>query len=247
MFLASPLLIFLMAYDFYFFKKRSTFLNLILFIMTALSFAATGTRAHIIIAIIFAPFYMLLTGNFKTIIKALVLLFVVMFFVLTVTETRVLLESFFSTAETNNSMKIDLLAGYGEIFSNPLVLFFGQGFNAHEWSPELRNMIAIEIGASKTELTYIEIVRVFGILLGSTLIITIFMLLRSTKNLEDNLQWIYPGLSIFLVNAAINPYLFSVNGILPLGLISAIVYHFRRKDRHIKTKHNITTIVAKEK
>ena len=53
----------------------------------------------------------------------------------------------------------------------------------------------------------------------------ILFLLRRSKYLNEELKWIYPGLAIFLTNAAINPYLFSVNGILPLGLISAIIYH----------------------
>ena len=64
--------------------------------------------------------------------------------VLVFEEGKVLVGSFFSSSETSNSMKISLLDGYSEIFSRPENLIFGQGFNAHEWSPELRGMIAME-------------------------------------------------------------------------------------------------------
>ena len=237
-FLASPLLIFLMAYDFGEFKQRPNFKNLLPFILTAFTFALTGTRAHIVIAIIFAPLYMLLTGNLRTIIKALILIAIVTIFSLTAAGPRVLLDSFFSKSETSNSMKLSLLNGYVEIFSSPVTLIFGQGFNAHEWSPALRDMIAMEDKASKTELTYLELVRVFGIIISSTLILTILFLLRSIKNIGQNLQWIYPGFTIFLANAAINPYLFSVNGMLPLGLISSIAYHHSRINKR-KNQENL--------
>jgi hypothetical protein len=84
-------------------------------------------------------------------------------------------------------------------------------------------MIAMDIGASKTELTYIEIVRVFGALIGFSVFILLFNLVVSVKKMEQNYEWIFPGLVILLINASINPYLFSTNGILPLGLFAAMV------------------------
>jgi hypothetical protein len=185
-----------------------------------------------IIAVLFIPIYIILTGNRKTQILSLIFfsIFIIVFGFF-VEQVGKLIEAFFSVSETSNSMKLSLLNGYGEIFSNPVTLLFGQGFNAHEWSPTLRNMIAIEEKASKTELTYLELVRVFGIVIATALIGTIFLLLRLTKNLHQNFRWIYPGFSVFLINAAFNPYLFSVNGILPLGLIAAIVYHYTRTNK----------------
>lgn len=230
-FLASPLLIFLIAYDFNKFKQTSNVINFFIFTLTSSSLVLTGTRAHMVLGVIFAPLYIILTGNYKTIIKTLILLAIVALFTLTVTEGGTLINSFFDTSETSNSMKLSLLDGYGEIFSNLLRLFFGQGFNAHEWSSILRGMIAMEDKASKTELTYLELVRVFGVIIATTLIITIVLLLKSTKNLGGNFQWIYPGFTIFLINATVNPYLFSVNGMLPLGLISAIVYQYSKNSK----------------
>ena len=222
-FLASPLLIFLMSYDFCKFRKIPNAVNFLIFTLSSFSFSLTGTRAHIIIAILFAPLYILLTAGTKNNIRSFILFSILMLMALIVEQTRLLLDSFFSIYEESNSIKISLLNGYIDLFSNPLTLMFGQGFNAHEWSLPLKDMVAGE--ASKTELTYLELIRVFGLFVATSFMLLILFLLRRSKYLHEEFKWIYPGLTIFLTNAAINPYLFSVNGILPLGLISAIIYH----------------------
>lgn len=237
-FLASPLLIFLMAHDLYRLIRKTNSISLFVFLATTFSFALTGTRAHIVLAILFAPLYFFLTSNRKTVVNASFLFATVIFTIFIIGDTRSLLVSFFATSEISNSIKVSLLDGYIEILSNPLVLIFGQGFNAHEWSAPLRNMVAMEAGASKTELTYLELVRVFGIIVATMFMVTIVLLLRSTKNLNQGLQWIFPGFVIFLANAAINPYLFSVNGMLPLGLIASMSYHYKptNKSRGLREK-----------
>lgn len=227
-FLASPLLILLLAHDFDAFRRSRSVCQFIVFGFTAFSFALTGTRAHILIAALFAPLYMLLTSTLKTAIKSVLLLAGVLALAMSLEEVRLIIAAFTSTTETSNSMKLSLLDGYGEIFSDPRYLFLGQGFNAHEWSTPLRDMIAMEDKASKTELTYLELIRVFGLGLAGVFISFLFFLLRGLKRINGEHHWIFPGFSIFLVNAAINPYLFSVNGILPLGLFVSISYYFRK-------------------
>lgn len=227
-FLASPLLIFLIAYDFFKLQQVLSVKNFLMFTITSFSFALTGTRAHILIAVFFIPIYLFLTISSRAIIKSALLLALTIIIVFAVPNFRDLIGEFFSSTEASNSLKLNLLEGYAKIFSNPLIIIFGQGFNAHEWSPTLRDMIAIELGASKTELTYLELVRVFGFINASIFLFIIILLLRSVKNVGYNFNWVYPGLIIFLINSGFNPYLFSVNGMLPLGLITAISYHYGR-------------------
>lgn len=235
-FLASPLMILLLAHDFGAFKSRPSVRGLLIFFVTAFSFALTGTRAHMLIAVLFAPFYMLLTSTPKTLIKSIALLAGIVIMALTQEEVRSLFASFTSTSETSNSMKLSLLDGYGAIFASPSDLLFGQGFNAHEWSTPLRDMIAMEDKASKTELTYFELIRVFGLGLAGWFVLTLVSLLRATKEFPSQYHWIFPGFTLYLINAAINPYLFSVNGILPLGLFASMAYYHRKN-----TPSTITT------
>lgn len=225
-FLASPLLILLIAYDFSRLRRFFNIKTCVVFALSSFSFLLTGTRAHIIIAIFFVPIYLLLTSNLKTVYRGFLFLSIFSIIGMAFEDGRAVIASFFSSSETSNSMKISLLDGYMEIFSHPVNLFFGQGFNAHEWSSHLRGMIAMEDQASRTELTYLEIVRVFGIFIALAFMFTLLLFTRATRLLPCEFSWVYPGLVIYLVNSAINPYLFSVNGMLPLGLFSAIVFYF---------------------
>ena len=135
-----------------------------------------------------------------------------------------LLGEFFSTNESSNKVKISLLSGYYEIFSNPITFLFGQGYNAHEWSSTLRTMIVMEDKASKTELTYIEIIRVYGIFFSMIFIAMLLVVLHKLRGLSSSYYWLYFSFLLFLINSAINPYLFSTNGMLPLGLALACIY-----------------------
>lgn len=221
--LASPMLIMLMAYDFAALRRNFSAINFFLFALTSIALALTGTRAHLLMAVTFALLYLILIADQRRLLKMLIFIvsFVPFIFVFDVLES--LLASFFSPVENSNSIKLSMLTGYSEIFSNPLMLIFGQGFNAHEWSSSLLGMIATDIGASKTELTYLEIIRVFGIVVGLFFLMFLCITVYATRNLSLNYEWVRPGLMLLLVNASINPYLFSTNGILPLGLVVAII------------------------
>ena len=64
-FLASPLLIFLISYDYSVYKKNKKKLKTIsLFLISTLALFLSGTRAHMIIAVLFIPIYHLLSLRF---------------------------------------------------------------------------------------------------------------------------------------------------------------------------------------
>jgi len=220
--IASPLLILLLAYDYSRLKQDINVKNVVFFTVTALALALTGTRAHILLSLVFIFLFTLFISN-RNILNKLFFIFISLFFlILSIDVLEGVIFSFFSSEESNNSTKLSMLRGYEEIFSNPANLIFGQGFNAHEWSLPLVNMINMEVGASKTELTYIEIIRVFGVFVGSCIFLLLFTLLIAVRGMVAEYDWIYLGLLMLLINASINPYLFSTNGILPLGLFVAM-------------------------
>jgi len=134
-----------------------------------------------------------------------------------------ILGAFFAADETDNAMKLRMLTNYAEIVNDPLTFIFGQGYNAHAWSHSLREMIAAEVNASKTELTYIEIVRVYGLLISIPFFLLLCILGYRVSKTSDEYRWLYPAFVIYLLNSSVNPYLFSTNGMLPLALIAAIV------------------------
>ena len=105
------------------------------------------------------------------------------------------------------------LLGYAEIFSNPLQLFFGQGFYAKSWSDIFLNMIG-RIESNRTEFTYIELVRVFGI---SSLFFFLYFFYRLAKFYHFNRD-IFIILLSFLLLSVFNPLFFSIYGFLPIAI-----------------------------
>lgn len=232
-FLASPILIYIISYDFHQLNYNKNAINLTKYLISSGALLLSGTRAHIIIAVLFPLIYFVLNGRkgilFRTIITINIFIVILIFS----PEFRELFLSFFVTNEINNSMKLTLLSQYAEIFSDPYVILFGQGFNAHEWSYVFRSMVYnIDFTASKTELTYIELYRVYGIFIATIFIILLFRFVRSTRYIQNEGKWIYPALFVYMINAALNPYLFSVNGLLPIGLIVSILifYPINKRD-----------------
>jgi hypothetical protein len=126
-----------------------------------------------------------------------------------------------SLSDVSTSIKLSYLNGYLDLFNDVPTLFFGQGFNAHEWSFEFSEMLSG--GASKTELTYLELIRVFGLFGAIYFFFELLrFFLRSEKVLPEY-RWVFPGIALYLFLSTLNPYVFSSNGMLVLGLAAGIV------------------------
>jgi len=134
-----------------------------------------------------------------------------------------LIQALFSFSETSNSMKIGMLDSYLTMLGDPLTLLFGQGYNSYEWSADLRKIIAMDIGASKTELTYLELVRVYGLVWAALFMAFLVRAVYGLKEVGREFRWLYFGFFVYLLNCSLNPYLFSTNGILPLALITSVI------------------------
>jgi hypothetical protein len=246
-FLSSPLLIFLLAYDFDNIVNNLNFYNLIYFLCTSAALILSGTRAHMLLPLLIVPLYFFLKSSFVG--KMKVTIFLICFFILLVSDETIfnLLGEFFSTNESSNKLKISLLSGYSEIFSNPITFLLGQGYNAHEWSSTLRTMIVMEDKASKTELTYIEIFRVYGIFFFMIFVTMLLFVLNKLRGLSSRYYWLYLSFLLFLINSAINPYLFSTNGMLPLGLVLACIYFGDRNNNFIRMNDSLEFLDTKQK
>jgi hypothetical protein len=220
-FLASPMLIYLIGHEIDRLMKKPSLQTLALTAAAVFAFALSGTRAHMLISALFVPVYYFLMVRDKR--PQTMLAYGVVLLGFAAYYGADVLRDFFSTKEDSNELKIQLLDMYSDAFSDPLMFFFGQGYNAHGWYAPLRDKLVGIEGASKTELTYLELIRVYGLVGAAIFFVLIVEVLRRVARVDDRFRWLYPSYLVFMVNAALNPYLFSTNGMLPLGLILAII------------------------
>jgi hypothetical protein len=219
-FLASPMLIFLIGYEFNQAKNNFNLVSVVFVIFSVLALVLSGTRAHIIIGILIVPILIFSYSSNKLFYSIL------LSFCIGITSVyfQEFIQLFFDSDEASNQIKIRMLADYTDIFNDPITLIFGQGYNGHVWSSTFENLLVVS-GASKTELTYIELVRVYGAIFSFLLFLFFIKLIFMLKKLPIEYRWILVTFLLYLINAAINPYLFSTNGMLPLGLILSLVYY----------------------
>lgn len=223
-FVASPLLILLLAHEWntvILGCGRFRYLN---FFVATFALFLSGTRYNMLISVFYVPIYLLLNGNIKIKIGTIILVFLAIISAVFALDGYLFLVSVFSAVDDSNSVKLAYLDAYSVIFGKPFYLIFGQGFNAHEWSSEFREMLPTDYAASRTELTYIELIRVYGIFMGMFFLFMILIAVIKLKSLVHDYKWIYTGFVVLLASSALNPYLFSSNGMLPLGLFLSCIY-----------------------
>lgn len=216
-FVASPLLIILYLHDIINFAESKTKIKFLTLLVTGASLFLTGTRASIILSFVLPLLFLFFYSKFYLKLLTGAALIIVFFYFYN--EVIGVLIAFFDSNESSNSMKFSYIKNYIDIFSNPIDILFGQGFNAHVWSFDFREMLVDNVdGASKTELTYLELIRVFGIFVAlfvfCIILLMLYLLRRDLKN-----KWLYVGSGVYFISASVNPYLFSANGFMLIGLI----------------------------
>ena len=122
---------------------------------------------------------------------------------------------------TQNAVKLGYLPHYLRVLDDPLTLLFGQGFNAHVWSADVREMLPE--GSSITELTYLDLLRVFG-LVGAVPTLALLAYLRlSRRSYRSAHPFVGAAVFLYALLAVGNPYLFSSNGMTLIGVVAAVV------------------------
>lgn len=173
----------------------------------------SGTRAHMVVSIVFLFYYLYQMNGHVRVIAYLIL-------VLAMYESSAyltdLLVGMFSKTDVSNAYKLSMISLYISLFNDPMTIFIGQGYQAVDWSNELRQMVSIENGATKTELTYIELFRVYGIILPSVIVVIFLHLLYTPKNKNHIFKKI--ALAGLLFDSALNPHLFSTYGAIMLAV-----------------------------
>jgi len=192
-------------------SKTFAFLSFSLFIFCLF---ISGTRAHQFIAVILMV--MFIFSRFR---KNIGLLITVPLIGGLIYEFLPTLRSMFDGTDVNNLYKIVMFDVYFDIFNDFGTVIFGQGFNASTWSYDLQKIVSLEIGATKTELTYLEILRVFGFPFGAVILVALFLFILGRPERRAELAWLRVGIIIQLLNASLNAYLFSFNGAFGLAIL----------------------------
>lgn len=214
-YIVSPMLVILVAYDTYRFLWKRNFLSCFLLLTTILALFLTGTRANMLLSVLtpLVVFGWRYLGNLSFIfigIAGVIGLSIAM------SSSIPIIQDMFDPTDVSNEIKLSYLTTYQWILSDLDVLLFGQGFNAHAWDPLVLSMLPE--GASKTELTYFEGVRVFGLLGFLPFLALLLYLVISVKARASEWRWMSPALFIYFIASALNPYIFSSNGMLIVGL-----------------------------
>lgn len=211
-FTASPLLIFLVVYDSYQLIRKFKMNRFIKFLLSTLAIILSGTRFNMLIGIFTFPImFFVLRASTKNIFRYSLIAFASIIIFLNIS----MFNSFFDANETSNSAKQGYLSGYLKIFSDPINLMFGQGFDAHKWSADFSNML-FKSGneGTRTELTFLELIRVYGIIIGMATIGMLALIPHIIYKYNKGNSWLVFATLLYLLSAVFNPYLFSTNGVI---------------------------------
>ena len=211
-FVTSPMLAISISYYFDLaktsMKNRGFFAVLTLFHICAMIVA--GSRNNILAAIILPIALFVMYSKNK--MRSAILIALLTGFLVIIWFNEI--SAIFDPSETSNSSKLIMLKDYMSILSNPIKLFFGSGLGAYEhWTDKGYTYI--------TELTYLEVIRNFGLLLGGLMILLLIYPILYAFILRPNFKEkkIILGYAAYLVMCISNPNLFSSMGMMFLAII----------------------------
>ena len=219
----SPMIVFAICYYVYWFYNTSITKKFHLFILSFINIFAlflSGTRANIIVSLLVPLVLILRYSKHKRVI-----VFVVIFGVLALASRYA--ETVFAMLnpkDVSNSQKIGYLTDYKTIFDSVPTILFGQGIGAYNtWT-------SMGFTTSQTELTYIEIFRNYGIVLGvPLLVLLIYPLIRANYRHKE---YIKNGYLCYLLVSFTNPFIFSSSGMLILSIVLSSLIHQGKNSIH---------------
>ena len=204
-------------------RKRSA--EFALLCVTLVAFFLSGTRADMLLAIILAAFFLWQISRpvFAVVVPLMTLVALLGRQTLgaIVTAHPGSPGAASSATAQSNATKLDYLHTYAHLFSDPLGLVFGYGTGSCVRSDALGQCLPV------TELTYLDIIRLFG-LLGAVVYVALF-LYPLWRHLRRS-HYLFAGWLGYLALAGANPYIFSTNGMTVLAavLLGAMVVPARK-------------------
>lgn len=219
-FVTSPMLVISIGYYMYLARsaeasrKRNLYWIITLINVAAMIFA--GTRNNIFVGLLL-PFTIIFLQSRNKFIGVVFVSTIIIGLMYTFSYE---IAAFLNPAEVSNNIKLALLDDYAEMLSDPLVFIFGQGLGAYQYWYARGSFDYI------TELTYLELIRNFGIFGAIIMMYLLFHPIRLSfqnhRSIRDRIMAISFG--YYLIMCISNPNLYSSMGILILSIMMANLY-----------------------
>jgi hypothetical protein len=214
--MASPMLAIAIAYYFdcaMSLRGRARLAYFALVGINVVGMVLAGTRNNILVALLL-PFVLWPFYTRRVVLYAWCSLLVVVLCALPFADQ---LAAFFDPTETGNSIKLTSIQDYIDLFSNPVTLLLGQGLGAyHFWSARGYSFYV-------TELTYLEMIRNFGLIGAIVMMAMLFLPVAHalTVRASRRERALAVAYFLYLVMCASNPNLFCSLGMLILAILVA--------------------------
>ncbi len=218
----SPLLVFPLSYFLYNYFKQGKISDLLLSAVFMLTLFLSGTRANLL-AGTFVFLYRFFSYQINKPNKLPLLVYTIILGVL----GFIFISSLnFEQKETSEVTKSGHLLSYIDLFSkNPEILIWGQGLGSTFYSKGFNDY------TSQTELTYFDLIRIWGIpvtLLILALILYPFFYLYN-KRMDEKYKYAIIAYFSYLIIVGTNPLLISSTGLLVIITMYSFFNAFRVK------------------
>ena len=228
-FVTSPMLVIPISYYVYKLilskQKREQVFYVLISILNIVAMFLAGTRNNMFFAFLLPLLLFLIYCKKRYIVIIIFSIMIVLLFPIYINALLAML----SFSEESNSVKINLLSEYVRVFSDPIYFLFGHGLGSYFHLNDLN------IDTYVTELTYFEVIRQFGIVLG--LIIIFLMILPLCAIIYTKKFYRSSPLEIsyliYLIMSATNPHLLSSGGFLIISALIANVFIYRVNSKMI--------------
>jgi hypothetical protein len=169
-----------------------------------------GTRNNILTSMM-TPILILFwySSKNKALISSIIL---IILFIISVIFMDVF-KDMFASEDPSNFIRSSFREDYYNLFADGKVLFFGQGLGSY-FETTARGYVSI------TELTYLEFIRRFGLILSSVcFLLLLYPLGKLRLKQYRNEHYIFICYAIYLMGAFVQPLLMSSTGMLLLSLV----------------------------
>lgn len=220
-YVTSPLLLIPISYFAFKYtesKGRVRFRYMLLMVANVTGMFLSGTRDNMLMSLV-TPLVVLLWYSKKRAVLACAAMALLVAIVCANWGT---IQGMLSATEGSNAIKLQHLRDYGVILSNPTTLVIGQGLGAVFNSTEYGY-------TSVTELTYMDMLRSYGILFTVPMLFCLVYPLGclARRNRRSD-HFLYLGYAAYLCLCIADPFLVSSSGMLVLSIIIAQTFSVQR-------------------